>query len=84
MSYENNKWSDGRNYIIDLLNRSTSQIITPKVLKATKLVLLYFRDDGNHIIFLKLSKYSIDSKKKKRKKKFYQKLRINSLSEQLY
>ncbi len=80
MSYENNKWSDGRNYIIDLLNRSTSQIITPKVLKATKLVLLYFRDDGNHIIFLKLSKYSIDSKKKK----FYQKLRINSLSEQLY
>jgi len=56
MSYENNKWSDGRNYIIDLLNRSTSQVITPKVLKATKLVLLYFRDNGNHIIFLKLSK----------------------------
>jgi hypothetical protein len=80
MSYDNNKWSDGRNYIIDLLNRSTSQVITPKVLKVTKLVLLYFRDDGNHIIFLKLSKYSIDSKKKK----FYQKLRINSLSEQLY
>jgi hypothetical protein len=79
MSYENNKWSDGRNYIIDLLNRSTSQVITPKVLKATKLVLLYFRDNGNHIIFLKLSKYSIDSKKK-----FYQKLQINGLSEQLY
>jgi hypothetical protein len=61
MSYENKKWSDGRNYMIDLLNQSTSQVITPKELKATKLVLLYFRDNGNHIIFLKLSKYSIDS-----------------------